>query len=174
MNQPRTPTPLEESEINANRKDREDGIPMGVRYGVTRTGKVAHILVGHVGLAAECSATAHRDLPAREVIVVCGKCESRRPVSPYTVLINATPDMAPRAYPDVTPVFAGAEPPLEGRGKVLVVTSPGSSKGPTSTVDGPFEVVSGGLDDTLKRRRWGRIGPWQTADGITYARAQRA
>lgn len=174
MTTPRKLTPLEESEITANRKDREDGIPLGVRYGTTRTGKVAHLLIGHVGLAAECSTTAHRYLPAREATVVCGKCESRRPVSPYTVLINATPDRAPRTYPDVTPVFVGAEPPLGGRDKVLVVTSPGSGKGPTSTVDGPFEVVDGGLDETLKRHRWDRIGPWQTADGITYARAQRA
>lgn len=78
MNPPRKLTTLEESEINANRKNREDGIPLGLRYGVTRTGKVAHILVGHVGLAAECSVTAHRYLPAREAIVVCGTCKSRR------------------------------------------------------------------------------------------------
>lgn len=71
-------TPLEASEIDALRKDREDGIPLATRYGITRTSKIAHLLVGHVGLGAECSATAHQYLPARDATRVCARCTEKK------------------------------------------------------------------------------------------------
>lgn len=162
-----------ESELNALRKDRDDGADPTIRYGTTRTGRTAHVLVGRVGLATECGATAHLCLPTRDVLTVCRNCESRRPVSLYTAFLNATIDTIPATYPDVAHTLAHLEPRPNGNSTITVMKYHGIADLPNSIIAGPFTPTADTFDKTLADNGWDRIGPWQDADGITFARVER-
>ncbi|MBB5491374.1 hypothetical protein [Nocardiopsis metallicus] len=70
-------TPREASELDALRKDREDGAT--TRYGILRPGTTPHILEGAVGLGTRCGATVDLYLPARDATKVCKKCTKSEP-----------------------------------------------------------------------------------------------